>query len=1220
MSSKPGLTYRRSSTGGERLPPVDWEAVDEELARVNPDFTDPRFDSLKHVLNVLSSSNAEAELEELREQRASIEQLVDTVVEGYHSGFNKSLHNYSQILRLFTESKLQLESLRRSLEAAKRRLGAQSRHMQAQWRRDLMLTDTLRLLGDIRSVSEVPAAVARLEEGQEWPAAVAQLLDGCNKLARAELAGVGALRELREEMGRRRVALQAGLLAEVEARLYDLDSAAAGAQRGGVGEGAVARPGAEAGVVPRLALGAARRSTSGSGDGDGASPGGSLSVRMGGGAALLRTASAGRADPSAGLLPSGRPSHRRAASSLPVLGPAPAAGLAAPEGHLVRTELPLSALVDCIAQLGGVQEMQATLRQRMPRQLAAVVSRAVELFPAERWLPPQDSEQLPPTQRGAGGTQCHPTIPPEVVAAAQGLMEHVLGCCLQVFQNVARLLGMLAMARVPKASSGLELLLALRQRQAAEAQGPGGGGSPSAVATGPPGVETARAECQSAWEAMQLECQRLLANLLNVHAPAHQALGQEGDLPGAGWLASASELELSGDAGSPGEPSTLTFALEHEVGDLLSHTPAQQDGGAPGTGAGDEAAERRARVRRALGGHPGGPALMAGLYRLVLQFAESGERVIASLGTPIGASAGAEAAGSCMAALLVMPWRAGSEAGAPEHSLLRSYVESFLRMEFLPAVYVNSRARCTAALEDSEAFKPRTRLRAPYQPTVAEGRPVLPAALAAEAMVQELLGWAAQVPPFATHLTGVVENVLGKVLDAFQAQLEAAVGGSTAGRLAGDLQLVQLMVKEPAAALLGSPVAFFMGRNADAMESFVSSVIAAGFGANDEAVEAELLRRLLAERPIQAGALLSANGDSQRPLALAALSDSLDYLADVILQATAAAGGPGSVDGGSAGATPRMPPPDSGASSPGHDGLPPRTDSWQQPQPAGRRLRGWRQRGGRLEAGLTEGLAHLADRCRALAGHCVRALRIDLLLLMLFHLQELPRSSYVCSEEEAGEVDECIGALSRAVGRLDADLAPHLPPHKRAYAFGSLATAAPRTVVWLLPELRAVNGAGVTRMQRMLASLQPALAGAGGPAAAAGAPAAAGGAARAVSARAFDRAKQYYQLLTYSAEGVVQTAVDKPARWSGAEYLALLAVEVPGRGATPEHRAALERALVEAGRLQRPSKPAAALQGLQQGAAATLQGLREGVAKLSKPLLEAAKQQGHSQHGQQGQR
>lgn len=44
---------------------MDWEAVDEELASVPPEFKDPRFDSLRHVLNILSAVDAEAALEEV---------------------------------------------------------------------------------------------------------------------------------------------------------------------------------------------------------------------------------------------------------------------------------------------------------------------------------------------------------------------------------------------------------------------------------------------------------------------------------------------------------------------------------------------------------------------------------------------------------------------------------------------------------------------------------------------------------------------------------------------------------------------------------------------------------------------------------------------------------------------------------------------------------------------------------------------------------------------------------------------------------------------------------------------------------------------------------------------------------------------------------------------------------------------------------------------------
>lgn len=44
---------------------VDWDAVDDELARVPTQFKDPRFDSLRHVLNILGPVDANLRLEEV---------------------------------------------------------------------------------------------------------------------------------------------------------------------------------------------------------------------------------------------------------------------------------------------------------------------------------------------------------------------------------------------------------------------------------------------------------------------------------------------------------------------------------------------------------------------------------------------------------------------------------------------------------------------------------------------------------------------------------------------------------------------------------------------------------------------------------------------------------------------------------------------------------------------------------------------------------------------------------------------------------------------------------------------------------------------------------------------------------------------------------------------------------------------------------------------------
>lgn len=44
---------------------MDWDKIDEELYKVAPEFKDPRFDSLRLVLSIVSSVNAEARVEEV---------------------------------------------------------------------------------------------------------------------------------------------------------------------------------------------------------------------------------------------------------------------------------------------------------------------------------------------------------------------------------------------------------------------------------------------------------------------------------------------------------------------------------------------------------------------------------------------------------------------------------------------------------------------------------------------------------------------------------------------------------------------------------------------------------------------------------------------------------------------------------------------------------------------------------------------------------------------------------------------------------------------------------------------------------------------------------------------------------------------------------------------------------------------------------------------------
>ncbi len=57
-------------------------------------------------------------------------------------------------------------------------------------------------------------------------------------------------------------------------------------------------------------------------------------------------------------------------------------------------------------------------------------------------------------------------------------------------------------------------------------------------------------------------------------------------------------------------------------------------------------------------------------------------------------------------------------------------------------------------LEDTDAMKAHAQMHGTYNDSVAKGRPLLHAALQAEKLVMQLIGWATQMPLFAAHITG----------------------------------------------------------------------------------------------------------------------------------------------------------------------------------------------------------------------------------------------------------------------------------------------------------------------------------------------------------------------------------------------------------------------------------------------------------------------------------
>ncbi|PKI74567.1 hypothetical protein CRG98_004894 [Punica granatum] len=195
--------------------------IREELARIDESWAAARFDSLPHVVHILTSKDREGEIQILREQSDVIEEVVDGVVQSYHSGFNKAIQNYSQILRLFSESAEAIGVLKVDLAEAKKHLGARNKQLHQLWYRSVTLRHIIALLDQIENIAKVPGRIEKLTAEKQYYASVQLYVQSTWMLEREGLQTVGALQDVRSELTKLRGVLFYKVLDDLHTHLYN---------------------------------------------------------------------------------------------------------------------------------------------------------------------------------------------------------------------------------------------------------------------------------------------------------------------------------------------------------------------------------------------------------------------------------------------------------------------------------------------------------------------------------------------------------------------------------------------------------------------------------------------------------------------------------------------------------------------------------------------------------------------------------------------------------------------------------------------------------------------------------------------------------------------------------------------------------------------------------------------------------------------------------------
>ncbi|PRQ58738.1 putative Sec8 exocyst complex component specific domain-containing protein [Rosa chinensis] len=830
----------------------DKEYLREEISRIDESWAAARFDSLPHVVHILTSKDRESEVEFLKQQSDVVEEVVDEVVHNYHSGFNKAIQNYSQILRLFSESTENIGVLKVDLAEAKRRLSSRNKQLHQLWYRSVTLRHIISLLDQIEGISKVPARIEKLISEKQYYAAVQFHVQSMLMLEREGLQTVGALQDVRSELTKLRGVLFYKVLEDLHAHLYN---------KGEYSSAALSLHEREDEVPTTTAVvfsmsnsqSLSRRTRLLKGDnqlgihGDGSYRAGSVD----GGSSVDGPDEEGT-ELHDEATSDGHSTSARANGDVKIIPRQMPTWLqySTPDEFLEtikKSDAPLhvkylQTMVECLCMLRKVAAAGAMICQRLRPTLHDIITSKIKTHaelvnssrsgigqaartatPGLHFMKGQlESYQLPKHKRQNGislagtllaASPVSPVMAPagKAQAAAKDLVNSILDAVVRIFENHVV----------------VGELLELKSSQQADMNTPKS--LPTDININPDSESsqvTGGYSIGFSLTVLQSECQQLICEILRATPEAASADAAVQTARFASKAPSKDKRDSSEEGLTFAFRFTdATISIPNQGVDLIRQGWSRKGPNVLQEGYGSAAVLPEQGIY-----------LAASVYRPVIQFTDK------------------------VASMLPKKYSQLSNDG------LLAFVENFVKDHFLPTMFVDYRKGVQQAISSPASFRPRAHAAASYTPSIEKGRPVLQGLLAIDFLAKEVLGWAQAMPKFAGDLAKYVQTFLERTYERCRTSYMEAVLEKQSYMLIGRHDIEQLMRLDPASAYL--PNAFGQSN----METHASD-------AENFEVELELSELLLNLRPIKQDNLIR---DDNKLILLASLSDSLEYVAESI--------------------------------------------------------------------------------------------------------------------------------------------------------------------------------------------------------------------------------------------------------------------------------------------------------------------------------------------------
>ncbi|XP_031117980.1 exocyst complex component SEC8-like isoform X1 [Ipomoea triloba] len=736
--------------------PAEKDYLRDDLYKINESWTAARFDSLPHVVHILTSKDREGEVQILKEQSEIVEDIVDEVVHAYHGGFNKAIQNYSQILRLFTESTQSIGGLKTDLTDSKKLLGARNKQLHQLWYRSVTLRHIIALLDQIEGIAKIPTQIEKFIADKQFYAAVQFHVQSAGMLDREGLQTVGALQDVKTELSKLRGVLFYKILEDLHAHLYHK----------GEHSPALFNINEREDKIPTTTAIALSRKTNSSLNGHGED------------GVLEHHKTASDSNGGDGALKDAKDAHQ-----VPTW-----LSDATPDEFIeamTKSDAPLhvkylQTMVECLCMLGKVAACGAIICQRFRPTIHEIITTKIKSIAenvnsSRHDIGPCAQTAITGLHLLKGKFESYPSLEQKrqngismagvvlavspvssvmaptgkAQAAAKELLDSILDAVLCIFENH------IIVGELLESKSLQQVELNTPRSMPADINW---------NADSDMSRETGGYSISFCLNVLQSECQQLICEILRATPEAADAAVQ------TARLVSKTPSKDKRDGSEDGFTFTFRFtdatvSVPNGV-DLISQGWSSRASNVVKEGYGSTAVLLEQ-----------GLYLAASLYRPVVEFTDK------------------------IASMLPQKFSHLGKDG------LLTFVENFVKDRFLPALFVDYRKAVQQAIASPAAFRPRAQATS-YISSIEKGRPVLQGLLAICFLAEEVLGWAEALPKFAAGVVTYVQSFLERTYERCRTSYMEAVLEKQSYMVIGRYDIENLMRLHPASAYLPSSVRY----------------------------------------------------------------------------------------------------------------------------------------------------------------------------------------------------------------------------------------------------------------------------------------------------------------------------------------------------------------------------------------------------------------------------